>query len=383
MSRHLNRRNLLTQSLSVSVFGGAFAAAGASQARAASLNTPLITAHRGASGYRPEHTSAAYELAIKMGADFIEPDLVSTKDGHLVVRHDPILADSTDIAAHPEFADRKKTVKIAGFEITDWFVADFTLAEIKTLRARQVFPARDHSYDGQYQILTLQEVIDIANAGTKQTGRQIGVYPETKWPTLHQSLGLPLEPKLLDILAKAGLTKASSPVIIQSFEQANLKALKTKTEARLMQLISGSGVDPLTGQVILKAPDNKPFDWSATGRDGTYADMLTPAGLDEVAAYASIIAPWKGWIIGIRADAATGAKTLLKNQTLVDNAHARGLKVHTWTMRNDPTHLDAYYKGDAIAEYLEFFGMGVDGVFSDFPDTAVAARAKYLASRKA
>ena len=157
-------------------------------------------------------------------------------------------------------------------------------------------------------------------------------------------------------------------------------ALRKLTDVRLMQLVSGSGLDPLTGAVTLKAPDDKPFDWTAAGRAGTFADLLTPAGLDEVAGYANVIAPWKGWLIGLKTDAVTGARTQIKNKALIDNAHARGLKVHTWTMRNDPTHLDPFYKGDPIAEYLDFFRLGVDGLFTDFADTAVAARAQFLKS---
>jgi glycerophosphoryl diester phosphodiesterase len=344
------------------------------------FKSPLIIGHRGAPGYMPEHTIGSYETAIKLGADFIEPDVVSTKDGVLVVRHDPVLNDSTDVAAHPEFADRKRTIKFASFEVTDFFVCDFTLAELKTLRCKQVMPQRDHSHDGQYQILTLEEVLDLRATKSKETGRVVGIYPEIKFPSFHQQIGLAIEDKLVDTLNKAGLNRASSPVFIQSFEQANLKALKKKTDIRLMQLLDGSGNDPATGAVLFKAPSDRPYDWTLSGRAGTYGDLLTPEGLDEVATYASVVAPWKRHLLAFKTDAA-GVRTPVMRKDIVDNAHARGLLVHIWTMRNDAAYLDASYNGDPIAEYLDFFRLGVDGVFTDFADTGVAARNRFLAER--
>ncbi len=342
--------------------------------------SPLIVGHRGAPGYMPEHTVGSYETAIKLGADFIEPDVVSTKDGHLVVRHDPVLGDSTDVAAHAEFADRKRTVTFAGFAITDWFVADFTLAEIKTLRARQVMPQRDHSHDGQYEILTLQEMIDVAQAGARRAGRPVGIYPEVKFSSYHAALGLAIEDKLLDILTRAGLNRATAPVYIQSFETANLKALKKKTDIKLMQLIDGSGTDPQTGAMQYKAPSDKPYDWALSGRAGTYGDLLTPEGIAEVATYASVLAPYKRHLLAFKTDAA-GKHVPVTRPDIIANAHAHGLKVHIWTMRSDAPYLDTWYNGDAIAEYLDFFRMGVDGVFSDFADVAVAARKRFLAEK--
>lgn len=357
----MNRRQLLTT-------GAAALTLSAGYARAAKARTPLVIAHRGASGYLPEHTLAAYEMAIRMGADYIEPDVVSTKDGVLVVRHDPVLTDSTDILKHPEFADRKRTLKLKGFEITDFFVSDFTLAELKTLRATQVFADRDHSHDGKYEIPTLQEVIDLAQGRSRDTGRTIGIAPEIKFPTLHRDLGLGIEEKLVAMLDRAGLNKASSPVIIQSFEQANLKALRKLTPVPLLQLISGSGVD-VAGNVVLKAPDDRPYDWAVSGRAGTYADLLTPEGLKEVATYADFVSPWKRWLV------APAGNEMVRRPEIVANAHAAGLKVITWTLRDD--RLDTYYDGDTAQEYLDLFGMGVDGVFSDFADTAVAARNRF------
>ncbi len=352
----------------------------AEQPKEAVFKAPLIVGHRGAPGYMPEHTQGSYETAIRLGADFVEPDVVSTKDGHLVTRHDPVLTDSTDILSHPEFADRKRTVKFASFEITDFFVSDFTLAELKTLRCKQVMPGRDHSNDGKYQILTLEEMIDIVQAGAKRAGRVVGIYPEIKFPTLHQQLGLGIEDKLLATLKKAGYTSASSPVFIQSFEQANLKYLKTKTDIRLMQLLDGSGTDPKTGEMLYKAPSDRPYDWTLSGRAGTYGDLLTPAGLDEVATYAAVVAPYKRHLIAFKTDEA-GVASKIERRDIIENAHARGLKVHTWTMRNDAQYLDASYKGDPINEFLDFFRLGVDGVFTDFADTGVAARERFLSEK--
>lgn len=377
----MGRRRFLAGAAAIATLPARISHAADKQAPAVTpFMSPLIIGHRGACGYRPEHTQASYEEAIRRGADFVEPDVVATKDGHLVTRHDPVLTDSTDILAHPEFASRKRTITFAnGFQVTDFFVADFTLAELKTLRCKQVMPNRDHSYDGLYPILTLQEMIDVVQAGAKRAGRTVGIYPEVKLSSYHRALGLPIEDRLLDVLNKAGYTSAASPVFIQSFEQGNLKYLKTKTDIRLMQLVDGGGTDPVTGAVQYKVPSDKPYDWVLSGRAGTYGDLLTPAGLDEVASYAAVIAPWKRHLLAFKT--AGGKPEPVKRQDIVDNAHARGLKVHIWTMRNDPPHLDAYYNGDAIAEYLDFFRMGVDGVFTDFADTGVAARETFLKSQ--
>lgn len=327
---------------------------------------PLIVGHRGAPGYLPEHTIPGYELAIKMGADFIEPDVVSTSDGYLIVRHEPLLSVTTDVMNRPEFASRKRTRKLDCIDTTDFFTCDFTLAEIKTLRARQAFKDRDHSHDGLYQVQTLQEVIDLVQAKSRETGRAIGLYPEIKHPSFHQALGLAIEDKLLDTLTRGGLDKASSPVIIQSFETANLKYLRRKTTIRLMQLIDGSGIDPDTGAIILQPPSNKPYDWVLAGRVGDNRDQLSPAGLSEIANYANIVAPWKRHLLSF----AKGKP--VRRRDIIDNARACGLQVHTWTMRDD--QLDSYYKDDAQKEYFDLFDLGVDGVFTDFADTGVKAR---------
>ena len=353
---------------------------------------PLVIGHRGASGYRPEHTLEGYRLAIEMGADFIEPDLVSTTDGVLVARHEPNLIATTDVADRPEFASRKKTILVDGVSETGFYASDFTLAEIKTLRARQAFAERSQAYNGQFQIPTFDEVLALVQERGKALGREIGVYPETKHPTWHADLGLPLEDKLLAALDKVGWNRADAPVFIQSFETANLKALRAKTKVRLVQLVDADDVDPKTGAITYAAPFDRPYDWTKAGRKGTFGDLLTPAGLDEVKAYADGIGPWKRYLVTVKATLdASGNRvdvngdgvineadySAVANDTIVKNAKARNLLVHTWTFRNEPRRLAATYANDPGKEYQQFFEMGVNGVFSDFPDSAVQARNAY------
>jgi glycerophosphoryl diester phosphodiesterase len=349
---------------------------------------PLVIAHRGASGYMPEHTIEGYKLAIQQGADFIEPDLVSTKDGVLVVRHEPMLSGTTDVADRPEFANRKTTRKVDGVDTTDWFANDFTAAEIKTLRAKQAFADRDQSHNGQYQIPTFQEVIDLAKAESARTGRTIGIYPETKHPTYHAALGLAFEDKLLDMLKAAGWTDKTAPVFIQSFETANLKYLRPKTQLRLVQLVDGDGVDK-DGKVTLVAPFDRPYDFAVLGDKRTFQDMLSAEGLKEIATYADGVGPWKPYLIGAKQMIGADGKpqdlngdgtiderdrTLIAPTNVVKDAHAAGLLVHSWTFRSEPKRLTSDFKGDAGAEYKAFFALGLDGLFSDFPDQAVKAR---------
>ncbi|MGQ0778773.1 MAG: glycerophosphodiester phosphodiesterase [Pseudonocardiales bacterium] len=325
---------------------------------------PLVIGHRGASGYRPEHTLASYELAIRLGADFIEPDLVPTRDGHLVARHENEIGGTTDIAEHPEFAARHTTKVIDGTPLTGWFTEDFTLAELKTLRAKERIPQlrqRNTIYDGRYPIPTLQEVIDLAKRMSKETRRQIGIYPETKHPTYFQSIGLALEPPLVRTLTHNGLNRPNAKVFVQSFETANLRALATELRVPLVQLIAGSGA---------------PYDFTAAGDPRSYADLITPAGLAEIAGYAAGIGPDKNRIVPRDA-----AGFLLEPTTLVSDAHQAGLLVHPYTFRNENSFLPANFRsspdpaayGDAFAEYALFFGLGVDGLFTDNPDTAVVA----------
>jgi glycerophosphoryl diester phosphodiesterase len=361
----------------------------AAQERTLTGERALVVGHRGASGYLPEHTLEAYKLAIEQGADFIEPDLVVTKDGVLIARHEPMLGGTTDVGNKPEFASRKTTRKVDGVDTNDWFASDFTLAEIKTLRAKQSMADRDQSKNGQFAIPTLQEVIDLAKAESARVGRTIGIYPETKHPTFHTALGLPLEDRLLDALKAAGWTEKTSPVIIQSFETANLKYLRGKTGVRLVQLVDGDDVD-INGNVTLAPPYDKPYDFVVVGDKRTNKDLVTAEGLKEIKTYADGVGPWKPYILAtkgvdanndgkaddVNGDGKTDEQDRVLGQptSVVKDAHAAGLFVHTWTFRNEPRRLASTFKGDPAAEYKAFYAAGVDGLFSDFPDTAVKAR---------
>jgi glycerophosphoryl diester phosphodiesterase len=329
---------------------------------------PIVIAHRGASGYRPEHTLASYELAIEQGADFIEPDVVSTKDGALVARHENEISGTTDVAKRPEFAGRRTTKTVDGKQETGWFVENFTLAELKTLRARERLPElrpESAKFDGKFEVPTLQEIIDLARRKSAEKRRLIGIYPETKHPTYHQALGLPLERKLVDLLKANGYVGREAPVFLQSFEVANLKELNRLTEIRLVLLIDAD--IPADG----KLKYGRPYDFVAAGDARTYAELLTPAGLAEVAKFADAIGPWKRCIVP-----ADAKGRLLPPTNLVRDAHAAGLLVHPYTFRSDASFLAPDYGGDPLREYEQFFRLGVDGLFSDFPDTAVAARAR-------
>jgi len=336
---------------------------------------PLVIGHRGASGYRPEHTLASYELAARMGADFMEPDLVPTKDGVLVCRHEPEIGGTTNVADHPEFAARKKTAILDGTAVTGWFTEDFTLAELKTLRAKERLPqVRQHNtmWDGRFEIPTFQELLDLRKRLTKELGRELGVYPETKHPTYFQKLGLPLEQRLIDILRRNDLNQKGSPVFVQSFEVTNLKQLRAlglRTSA--IQLLSASG---------------SPFDSVAAGGGPTYADLMTPAGLASIAAYAQGIGPDKNSIIPRAAD-----NSLLPPTRLVADAHAAGLLLHPYTFRAENTFLPKDFQagtaptdyGQAVEEQVAFLKAGIDGLFTDQSDIGVYARARFLASQPA
>jgi glycerophosphoryl diester phosphodiesterase len=348
---------------------------------------PLVLAHRGASGYLPEHTLAAYKKAIDMGADFVEPDLVVTKDGQLVARHEPNITGTTDVSARPEFAARKTTRKVDGIDETGWFTTDFTLAELKTLRAKQAMAERDQSFNTQFEIPTFREILDLVKAENVKSGRTVGVYPETKHPTYHIDAGLPIEPRLLAMLNEYGLNKKDSPVIIQSFEVNNLKVLRKLTPVRLVQLIDGDDVDS-AGKVVLAAPSERPYDFVVKNDKRNFADMLTPAGLKEIKTYADGIGPWKPYIAsGAHVMGVDGKpkdlngdgkiddrdRVALPATNVIKDAHAAGLFVHAFTFRNEPRRLYSDYKGDPKAEYSKFYKLGVDGLFTDFADTAVDA----------
>ena len=323
---------------------------------------PLVVAHRGASGYRPEHTLAAYELGARMGADYIEPDLVITKDGVLVARHENEISQTTDVEQHPEFADRRKTKTIEpGVTFTGWFTEDFTLAELKTLRAEERIPGTRQEntiYNGRYQVPTLQEVIDLARRLSRELDREIGIYPETKHPTYFQQIGLPLERPLVATLRRNGLDGRRDKVFVQSFETTNLRELDEKIDTPLVQLFGGAG------QTIV-------------GDGRTYAELATDAGLREIARYADGVGPSKDYIVP-----RDGAGNSLPPTDFVQRAHRAGLVVHPYTFRNENQFLPLELRsgpvlsdyGDAFSEYEQFYGLGVDGLFSDNPDTAVEAR---------
>lgn len=365
-----------------------------------SHTAPLVIGHRGASGYLPEHTLESYRTAIAMGADFIEPDLVSTKDGVLIARHEPVLGGTTNVASLAKYAGRKRKARIDGVEYDDWFASDFTLAEIKELRARERVASRNKRFDGAFEIPTLQEVIDLAKKESARTGRTIGIYPETKHPTWHQEQNLPLERKLADALAAAGWTRKTDPVVIQSFEVANLKQLRGMTGVRLVQLLSCYDNDLKTGNCVYlpNDVDSAPWDFIKSGDRRTYADLITPAGLAEIKTYADGVGPWKRQFVGVKAVAfaADGSPRDVngdgsvneadgvsrQNSHLIADAHAAGLVVHPYTIRSDWPFARDYAGGTgrtgaAAAEYQQLFALGVDGLFTDFTDDAVAARAAY------
>jgi glycerophosphoryl diester phosphodiesterase len=306
---------------------------------------PIVIAHRGASGHRPEHTLAAYELGARQGADYIEPDLVSTRDGELVARHENEISGTTDVASRPEFADRRATKTIDGKAATGWFTEDFTLAELKTLRAKERIPELrpgNAAYDGRYEIPTFQEIIDLA------AWLSVGIYPETKHPSYHRSIGLPVEPGLVAALRRNGLDHAGAKVFVQSFEVGNLKALRAELSVPLVQLL------PLSS-----------------------ADLATPEGLRAIAEYADAVGPAKAHIVP--RDEAGGS---LAPTRFVEDAHSANLQVHPYTFRRENSFLPAELRagddpaapGDLEAELRQFFSLGVDGVFADFPDVAALAR---------
>jgi glycerophosphoryl diester phosphodiesterase len=354
---------------------GLLAAAGQApiQPTSAKPKAPIVIGHRGASGYRPEHTLASYQLAIDMGADYIEPDLVSTQDGVLVARHENEISGTTNVADRPEFANRRVTKTIDGVSVTGWFTEDFTLAELKTLRARERLPdlrPKNAKFDGMFEVPTLEEVIQLVQGQSPGRGRDVGIYPETKHPTYFDSIDLSLEEPLVALLERYGYKDANDPVFIQSFEVGNLKQLNQMTKLPLVQLADAAG---------------RPFDFALAGDPRTYRDMVTPQGLAEIATYADGLGPNKSLLIPRDSN-----NRLLSPTTVVQDAHAQGLKAHPWTFRSENSFLPANFQmgnpadpaferqyGDAIAEDKLFLSLGIDGFFTDFPDTGVAARDEF------
>lgn len=370
MSQQRTRRVLAT-CLAVAMAAGAYVAMAGGERTATATAAPrgtdddtLVISHRGASAHRPEHTLAAYRLAIGMGADYIEPDIVATKDGKLVARHDNWLADTTNVEDHPEFASRKTTKTIDGTTRTDWFTEDFTLAELRTLRAEERIPddrPENTAFNGTERIPTLEEVLALARE------HSVGVYPETKHPTYFDKLGLSLEEPLVEALDKYGFNKRHSRVFIQSFETANLRDLAKMTPVRLIQLISDTGA---------------PYDFIDSGDPRTYDDLVKPEGLRWIRSYADGIGPATARIVPLDDDGTTGKPT-----TLVRDAHRLGMDVHTWTIRNENKYLPADFRagdpaspvhpratGNAPGWLAMLMNLGVDGFFCDDPSMCVAAR---------
>ena len=338
----------------------------------AGMPSPLVVAHRGASGYRTEHTLAAYELAVAMGADYIEPDLVATKDGALVDRHENEISGTTDVADRAEFADRKKTATVDGEEITGWFTEDFTLAEIKTLRTKERLPYRTASalYDGLYEVPTYAEVLELRAELSKKYGRTIGIIPEIKHPTYFQGIGLPMEAAVVKETAKHGLNRKTPRCGSSPSSSPTSWTSRPSTATRPTRRSS--------------RPQGAPYDLAARGDARTYADLLTPASLRTLSESIDGIGPEKAQVIPRTEDGTLGSPT-----SLVDDAHAAGLKVIPWTFRNENTFLPADYRvgteegryGRAIDEIVVFLKTGIDGFFTDQPDTGVVARAVFQSGR--
>ncbi|GCD47144.1 glycerophosphodiester phosphodiesterase [Streptomyces paromomycinus] len=333
------------------------------------LPVPLIVGHRGASGYRPEHTLGSYQLALDMGADVIEQDVVPTKDGHLVCRHENDITATTDVSAHPEFAHRKTTKSVDGVKLTGWFTEDFTLAELKTLRAKERIPGtRQHNtlYDGVWDVPTFEEVLKWADREGRKRGRRIWLHIETKHPTYFRKLGLGLEERLARLLRKYGRHKKHSPNFLQSFEPSSIQ--------RLDKLVACPKV------VLLGTLKDRPWDFEVAGDPRTTADLVKPAGLKWISGFAEGIGPDLTVILPRTKDDKLGAPS-----SVVKDAHAAGLVLHPYTGRNENTFLPADFRrgtdpnayGDALGYFKKCLATGIDGLFSDNCDTALLAAAEF------
>ncbi|MFF7332243.1 glycerophosphodiester phosphodiesterase family protein [Streptomyces sp. NPDC008150] len=338
------------------------------------LPVPAVIGHRGAAGYRPEHTFGSYQLALDLGADIIEAgDLVPTRDGHLVCRHEPEIGGTTDVADHPEFAALRTTKVLDGISTTGWFTEDFTLAELKTLRAVERIPAnRPHNtlYNGRWEIPTFEEVLRWQDEQTRRRGKQVWIYPETKHPTYFRKLGLGLEERLARVLRAHGKDRKDSPVLIQSFEPSSIQRLNRLVGNHLAVLLSGAAT--------------RPWDFVEANDPRTVADLVTPAGLKWIASYADGIGPSAELVVPPDA-----AGRLSTPTALVRDAHAAGLVLHPYTLRNENPFLPPAYRrgtdadgyGDPVAAAKAYFAAGIDGIFTDNADTALLARADFLAEK--
>ncbi|WP_198663327.1 glycerophosphodiester phosphodiesterase family protein [Jiangella endophytica] len=336
------------------------------------LERPIVVAHRGACGYRPEHTLAGYQLAIDLGADFLDTDLQLTRDGVLVARHDAELSASTDVAERPEFAHRRRRGLVDGRELTGWFVDDFTLDEVKSLYARERIPRlrpANQAYEGRLRVPTFDEIITLAVEGGRRRGRPVGLYPELRHPTYYADRGMSADDALMAALLGFRLERAGIPVFVRSYEPSVLRRLAARTSVPLVQLVDSTG---------------RPFDWERAEDGRRFVDLLTPTGLREVASYATVLGAHKSLVVPRDPEGRLGHPG-----RLVSDAHHLGMAVHAWTFRNENSFLPADRRrgpeaaghGDAPGELGVFFGAGVDGVFTDHPDTAVAARDQAFGSR--
>ncbi|MFF9510420.1 glycerophosphodiester phosphodiesterase [Streptomyces sp. NPDC014724] len=335
------------------------------------LPVPTVIGHRGTSGYRPEHTLGSYQLALDMGAHIVEQDLVPTKDGHLVCRHENDITATTDVSAHPEFAGRRTTKKVDGVSLTGWFTEDFTLAELKTLRATERIPGtrqKNTLYDGRWEVPTFEEVLRWADREGRRRGKPVWLYVETKHPTYFRGLGLGLEEPLAKLLRRYNRHRKQSPLILQSFEPSSIQRLAGLVATPRVVLLSGAG--------------ERPWDFVTSGDPRTVADLVKPEGLKWMASFAQGIGPTLDLIIPKDASGRLTSPT-----TLVRDAHAQGLVLHPYTMRNENTFLPADFRrgtdptayGDAFGAFRTYFATGIDGIFSDNPDTALLAAADFAA----
>ncbi len=337
------------------------------------LPVPLVIGHRGACGYRPEHTLGSYGLALDLGADVVEQDLVPTRDGHLVCRHENEIGGTTDVADRPEFASRRTTKTVDGVAVTGWFTEDFTLAELKTLRAKERIPAlrqRGTLYDGRWDVPTFEEVLRWADREGRRRGKRVWLHVETKHPSYFRSLGLGLEEPLARLLRRYGRDGRTAPVFLQSFEPSSIQWLG--------RLVSAPRV------VLLGAANTRPWDFEAAGDPRTVADLVKPDGLKWIAGFAQGIGPAMDLILPRDAAGRLGAPT-----TLVKDAHAQGLVLHPYTARNENSFLPAEYRkgtdpaayGDAFAAFRTYFEQGIDGIFTDNPDTGLLAAEDFRPGR--
>ncbi|MEV7729236.1 glycerophosphodiester phosphodiesterase [Streptomyces sp. NPDC087917] len=337
------------------------------------LPVPTVIGHRGASGHRPEHTLGSYQLALDLGADVIEQDLVPTKDGHLVCRHENEIGTTTDVADHPAFAGRRTTKTVDGVAVTGWFTEDFTLAELRTLRAKERIPAvrqRNTLYDGRWAVPTFEEVLRWADRAGRERGRRVWLHVETKHPTYCRGLGLGLEEPLSKLLRRYGRDGRDSATFLQSFEPSSIQ--------RLARLVSAPRV------VLLSAANTRPWDFEVAKDPRTVADLVKPEGLAWIAGFAQGIGPTLDLIVPRDAQGRLGTPT-----TLVRDAHARGLVLHPYTARNENTFLPAEYRkgadpagyGDAFGAFKRYFELGIDGIFTDNPDTGLLAAQDFRPGR--